>query len=941
MRCKMCVTVGCILIISTSLCFPSEDNTVNESSKYLDAVREFADNVLKYGRDTYGPKHTPLFVDGLNIHTHEPVKWIAPREDTSTAAEAQDWILCNLASQQNLFRVLDGLSKVTGNPKYRQAAMKAIEYAFANLRSPNGLLCWGNHTAYDLQGDRIVPEKPVHILKAILPHYELMWQVNPEATKKLIESFWSAHVRDWTNLDMDRIGQFNDKVEEPWNHEYELGPVFLPSDSGTSFSNTGTDLLYAASMLTKLSGDQEPLLWAKRLAYRYVRTRHPKTGISYWQYSKPPFEIRDSYDNIMKRLAVGTTEFLVSEFPWYFHANTLSRENPTGQWTPTPGVPINQPIFFWQTQFLVGEMLGEKGNEFKQWALEEFTAFSRTSYRKLDNCYVPILSDGTNIEGYVVKVNNNHLGPKGGTLEPVPLQSPDLWAHVMAYRVTRDACMWEMSRNIAEGNKFGDIGETPNNDSKLNHETNCANPYALLAFLELYRATSKDEFLHIAGRIGDNLIATRFHKGFFVASNEHIYTKFDAIYSLALLRLHSALAEDTVKLPEAWPSLPYFICPYRWRGYTVDNDILYARTESGGPPLTLNEAASIGDIELVGSLIDKGDAIDVSNDGNKTALQCAAMNGQKDVVELLLAKGARIDAQESYAGRTALHYAAEKGHKGIVELLINKGADINAKITADPKGDTPLHSAVKAGHREIIELLIDNGADVNAKGDRGGTPIHLAVLRGHKEIVEFLITSGADVNVKDDRGNTPLLLAERRRRTEIVEILTKAAQEQTTVEKKTSSRQGPVKDRPKGKLSTEERNRLISELFKAIQSNNPEKAKEIIAQGPEILLLNVRTNSGDTLLIHAIKTGSLPLVETLIAGGAGVSVRNRTGDTPLHSTALGGYKDVVELLIASGADVNAKDRRGNTPLNLARQRGHTEIIDILTKAAEEQATSEK
>ncbi len=49
-----------------------------DPNRYLDAVREFADNVLKYGRDTYGPKHTPLFVDGLNIHTHEPVKWISP-----------------------------------------------------------------------------------------------------------------------------------------------------------------------------------------------------------------------------------------------------------------------------------------------------------------------------------------------------------------------------------------------------------------------------------------------------------------------------------------------------------------------------------------------------------------------------------------------------------------------------------------------------------------------------------------------------------------------------------------------------------------------------------------------------------------------------------------------------------------------------------------------
>jgi hypothetical protein len=54
----------------------AEPSDPNNNSKYLDAVRTFADNVLKYGRDTYGPKHTPLFVDGLNIHTHEPVKWI-------------------------------------------------------------------------------------------------------------------------------------------------------------------------------------------------------------------------------------------------------------------------------------------------------------------------------------------------------------------------------------------------------------------------------------------------------------------------------------------------------------------------------------------------------------------------------------------------------------------------------------------------------------------------------------------------------------------------------------------------------------------------------------------------------------------------------------------------------------------------------------------------
>ncbi|UCE46324.1 MAG: hypothetical protein JSW47_11955 [Phycisphaerales bacterium] len=66
----------CLAVLLTGNSWADED------SKYLDAVRTFADNVLKYGRDTYGPKHTPLFVDGLNIHTHEPVKWISPNGKT-------------------------------------------------------------------------------------------------------------------------------------------------------------------------------------------------------------------------------------------------------------------------------------------------------------------------------------------------------------------------------------------------------------------------------------------------------------------------------------------------------------------------------------------------------------------------------------------------------------------------------------------------------------------------------------------------------------------------------------------------------------------------------------------------------------------------------------------------------------------------------------------
>ena len=130
-----------LLLCQFSICFGSENVDSNDSTKYLDVVREFADKVLKYGRDTYGPKYTPLFVDGLNVHTYEPVKWIAPNSDRwmlsnpntslllrdNIAPDNDKWILSNLASQQNLFRTLDGLTRITGDPKYKQAAMDAIK----------------------------------------------------------------------------------------------------------------------------------------------------------------------------------------------------------------------------------------------------------------------------------------------------------------------------------------------------------------------------------------------------------------------------------------------------------------------------------------------------------------------------------------------------------------------------------------------------------------------------------------------------------------------------------------------------------------------------------------------------------------------------------------------------------------------------------------------
>ena len=84
---------------------------------------------------------------------------------------------------------------------------------------------------------------------------------------------------------------------------------------------------------------------------------------------------------------------------------------------------------------------------------------------------------------------------------------------------------------------------------------------------------------------------------------------------------------------------------------------------------------------------------------------------------------------------TPLHEAALRDHKETVELLITKGADVNAK-TDD--GATPLHVAAFGGYKEIAELLIAKGADVNVKSKFGVTPLDWAISGKHPETADLL-----------------------------------------------------------------------------------------------------------------------------------------------------------------------------------------------------------
>ena len=69
------------------------------------------------------------------------------------------------------------------------------------------------------------------------------------------------------------------------------------------------------------------------------------------------------------------------------------------------------------------------------------------------------------------------------------------------------------------------------------------------------------------------------------------------------------------------------------------------------------------------------------------------------------------------------------GHKDVVGLLVANGADLNAREEGEDKWN-PLTCASRYGFKEIAEILIDNGADVNAREVDSMTPLICAIKYG-------------------------------------------------------------------------------------------------------------------------------------------------------------------------------------------------------------------
>jgi len=508
-------------------------NGTKQDDDRLRAVQKYADNVLKECMDCYRENPVPLFVNEILVHT---------KTHRLKTINGEEIAASNLAHQQNFMRTLVGLSNLTGEAGYAEAAKKAFTYYFNNLQEPSGLIQWGGHRILDLKTLSIkspAEKNMAHELKNNFPYYELMYEINPMATEKYIKAVWNAHVYDWSNLEINRHGRDVVFDENIWDKPF-ANPEPFRETKGLSFMNIGNDLIYSACMLYKLTGDKDALVWGKRLAEMYVKARHPLTKLGVYQYTQPKKEEVIDDDSI-----------------------TLSKygDRAKRQFGPEFGdvalegnvILMLQACTIYGTNALMemdlAERLGEPLSDMLEWVHEGLSAFARFAYVKDKNIFKPLLADGTDLTGYVLP-RDGYYGKAGTKIEPIQATGRFLYSYERCACLTKDMYLWNIACNIARSIDLGYLGSEPGKDVQINSKSTNDDVGALYAMLDLYRVTGNTQYIELARLIGNNIINNKFHYGYFLRDAKHLSAHINAPEPLALMTLEAVLQGDISKVPQ-------------------------------------------------------------------------------------------------------------------------------------------------------------------------------------------------------------------------------------------------------------------------------------------------------------------------------------------------------------------------------------------------------
>ncbi|OXB84009.1 UNVERIFIED_CONTAM: hypothetical protein H355_015520 [Colinus virginianus] len=317
------------------------------------------------------------------------------------------------------------------------------------------------------------------------------------------------------------------------------------------------------------------------------------------------------------------------------------------------------------------------------------------------------------------------------------------------------------------------------------------------------------------------------------------------------------------------------------------------------------------------------------DDRGYTPLHIAAICGQASLVDLLVAKGAIVNATD-YHGSTPLHLACQKGYQNVTLLLLHYKASTDVQ---DNNGNTPLHLACTYGHEDCVKALVYydvHSCRLDIGNEKGDSPLHIAARWGYQGIIEVLLQNGANPHTQNRMKETSLQCAlnsksSLRSPQHSTETFSRGSSVSSLSSASIDIRQDEVKNSYKE----------VEKLLRAVADGDLEMVRYLLEWTEEDL-----EDEDDTVstskpefchpLCQCSKCGPAQKKFARVpANGLGVNVSNQDGYTPLHMAALHGHCDLVSLLLKHGASISAKNAEHAVPLHLACQKGHFQVVECL------------
>ncbi|KAG8532903.1 uncharacterized protein KY384_002781 [Bacidia gigantensis] len=340
-----------------------------------------------------------------------------------------------------------------------------------------------------------------------------------------------------------------------------------------------------------------------------------------------------------------------------------------------------------------------------------------------------------------------------------------------------------------------------------------------------------------------------------------------------------------------------------------------------------------GNCDMVSLLVGSGARISNATWSQGNALNCTADYGHESVIRLLLDLGADVNACVGKSRATALSTAAYQGHEAICRLLVARGANVDKR-----GGQNALRVAVESGYPNIVRFLLGKKSKLSeevlesvklhdwfkamesASNDSESLSANIdklfrsAVLQGSFDVVEQSLRSGVNVNSYNRIDYSPLALAADKGHESIIKLLLQNGAD--------INAEGECW----GTALHIAARRGHTSIVRLLLTQDP--PAKVNAQG--IVRGNI-INCKGTVLQNGIRSAKPEIVESLIQAGADINAHIEGVGTPTIIASSLGDLDMVRLLLKNGADIKPDDPELGTALHAAVASGNPAVVQELLK----------